>query len=50
MSAVGIEKIDQIKRRIRICDYLSVAQLFLQDNFFCAKFVCTTASLGGYRK
>lgn len=27
------EKID-IKRRVRICDYLAVAQLFLQDNFF----------------
>ncbi len=26
-------KIDYIKRRVRACDYLSVAQLFLQDNF-----------------
>ena len=33
MSSVGIEKIDKIRRRIRACDYLSVAQLFLRDNF-----------------
>ena len=30
---MGIAKIEQIKKRIRICDYLVVAQLFLQDNF-----------------
>jgi len=30
---VGIEKIEQIKRRIRACDYLAVAQLFLRDDF-----------------
>lgn len=34
MSMVGIATIEEIKRRIRICDYLVVAQLFLQDNFF----------------
>lgn len=33
MNAVGISKVEQIKRRIRATDYLSVAQLFLQDNF-----------------
>lgn len=33
MSSVGIEKIDKIRRRIRACDYLSVVQLFLRDNF-----------------
>ena len=33
MSAVGIVEIEQIKKRIRLCDYLVVAQLFLQDNF-----------------
>lgn len=33
MSAVGIAEIDKIKKRIRLCDYLCVAQLFLQDNF-----------------
>lgn len=33
MNAVGITEIDEIKKRIRICDYLTVAQLFLQDNF-----------------
>jgi len=33
MSSVGIEKIEQIKRRIRACDYLAVAQLFLRDDF-----------------
>ena len=33
MSAVGIAEVEEIKRRIRLCDYLVVAQLFLQDNF-----------------
>lgn len=33
MSSVGIEKVEYIKRRIRACDYLTVAQLFLRDNF-----------------
>lgn len=33
MSSVGIEKIERIKRRIRACDYLTVAQLFLRDDF-----------------
>ena len=33
MSSVGIATIDEIKRRIRACDYLSVAQLYLRDNF-----------------
>lgn len=34
MSTVGIATIEKIKRRVKICDYLVVAQLFLQDNFF----------------
>ena len=33
MSAVGILETEKIKRRIEICDYLTVAQLFLQNNF-----------------
>ncbi|MBR3157280.1 hypothetical protein IKF20_02525 [Candidatus Saccharibacteria bacterium] len=33
MSTVGISEIEEIKKRIRICDYLCVAELFLQDNF-----------------
>ncbi len=33
MSTVGIAEIEKIKNRVRICDYLVVAQLFLQDNF-----------------
>lgn len=33
MSGVGIEKLERIKKRIRACDYMCVAQLFLSDNF-----------------
>ena len=33
MNTVGIAEIEKIQKRIRICDYLCVAQLFLQDNF-----------------
>jgi xylulose-5-phosphate/fructose-6-phosphate phosphoketolase len=33
MSGVGTEKTEYIKKRIRACDYLCVAQLFLGDNF-----------------
>ena len=33
MSSVGIAKIDEIRRRVRACDYLAVAQLYLRDNF-----------------
>lgn len=33
MSAVGISEIEKIKKRIRLCDYLTVAQLYLKDNF-----------------
>lgn len=33
MSAVGIATIERIKKRIRLCDYLCVAQLYLRDNF-----------------
>ena len=37
MSGVGIEKIEYIKKRIRACDYMCVAQLFLSDNFLLDK-------------
>ena len=30
---IDIETINRIKRRIRLCDYLAVAQLYLKDNF-----------------
>lgn len=33
MSSVGIAKIEKIRKRIRLCDYLVVAQLYLKDNF-----------------
>ncbi len=33
MSSVGIRDFEQIDRRIRACDYLCVAQIFLRDNF-----------------
>lgn len=33
MSAVGIAEIEKIKKRIKVCDYLVVAQLYLKDNF-----------------
>ena len=37
MSDVGIENIEKIKKRIRACDYLSVAQLYLADNFLLSR-------------
>ena len=37
MSSVGIADIITIKNRIRLCDYLCVAQLYLQDNFLLDK-------------
>ena len=33
MQSVGISRIEQIRNRVRLCDYVVVAQLFLQDNF-----------------
>ncbi|MBR2836925.1 hypothetical protein IKE79_01040 [Candidatus Saccharibacteria bacterium] len=33
MSSVGIEVLDKISRRVRAADYLTVAQLYLRDNF-----------------
>ncbi len=33
MAKLGGREVERINRRIRACDYLSVAQLFLQDNF-----------------
>ena len=37
MSTVGIAEIDRIKKRVRLCDYLCVAQLFLRSNFLLEK-------------
>lgn len=33
MNSVGTDEIERIRRRIRACNYLSVAQLYLRDNF-----------------
>lgn len=33
MDMVGVDNLEYIQWRIRMCDYLVVAQLFLQDNF-----------------
>ena len=33
MSGLSIENLKSIRRRIQICDYLVVAQLYLRDNF-----------------
>ena len=33
MSVVGIAEIEEIQERIKLCDYLCVAQLYLKDNF-----------------
>ena len=33
MNSVGIAEIEKIQKRVRLCDYLVVAQLFLKDNF-----------------
>lgn len=33
MKSVGIDELSKIKRRIRACNYLTVAELYLQDNF-----------------
>lgn len=33
MNGIGGKDLERIKRRIRACDYLAVAQLFLQKNF-----------------
>lgn len=33
MNSVGIAEIEKIQKRVRLCDYLVVAQLFLRDNF-----------------
>ena len=33
MNAVGIAEIDKIEQRVRMCDYLVVAQLFLRGNY-----------------
>ncbi len=33
MGITDVETLSKIKRRVRACDYLSVAQLYLKDNF-----------------
>lgn len=33
MSSVGTSDIERIKKRIRACNYLSVAQIYLRDNY-----------------
>lgn len=33
MNTVGISEIEAINKRVRLCDYLCVAQLYLRDNF-----------------
>lgn len=37
MNSVGDREIMQIRRRVRACNYLSVAQLYLRDNFLLEK-------------
>lgn len=37
MQSVGILELEKIKRRIRACDYLTVAQLYLRDNFLLGR-------------
>lgn len=37
MSSVGIESLERIKKRVRACNYLTVAQLYLRDNFLLNK-------------
>lgn len=33
MNTVGIAEVERIKKRVKLCDYLCVAQLYLKDNF-----------------
>ena len=37
MQSVGALDIERLRRRIRACDYLSVAQLYLKDNFLLTR-------------
>ncbi len=37
MQSVGALEIERLRRRIRACDYLSVAQLYLKDNFLLTR-------------
>ncbi len=37
MQSVGTLEIERLRRRIRACDYLSVAQLYLKDNFLLTR-------------
>lgn len=37
MQSVGALEIERLRRRIRACDYLSVAQLYLRDNFLLTR-------------
>ncbi len=37
MQSVGTLEIERLRRRIRACDYLSVAQIYLKDNFLLTR-------------
>ncbi len=37
MQSVGALEIERLRRRIRACDYISVAQLYLKDNFLLTR-------------
>lgn len=37
MQSVGTLEIERLRRRIRACDYLSAAQIYLKDNFLLTK-------------
>ena len=37
MSSVGVAEIEKIAKRIRACDYLTVAELYLRDNFLLSR-------------
>lgn len=42
MDVIGGKDLERIKRRVRACDYLVVAQLFLQDNFLLTEPLVST--------
>ena len=37
MQSVGALEVERLRRRIRACDYISVAQLYLKDNFLLTR-------------
>ena len=40
MSSVGTSDIERISRRIRACNYLTVAQIYLRDNYLLERPLC----------